>query len=392
MMMRTLQPPLSLRAQSTRPFHVMELLSRSAEREKRFGPSVSMVVGEPDFPAPPDVARAASEAMAQGRVHYTHALGMPALREAISADYARRDGLQIPPDRIAITAGGSGALLLAMSAILDSGDEVLVPDPSYPCNRAFVEAAGGRVKALAVDASTRYQPTPEQVRAAWTSRTRALLVASPANPTGTVLRRDDAALLLQTVRDLGGILMVDEIYQRLMFDDAPPSLLCMGDDVISINSFSKTYSMTGWRLGWAVLPPGMVSAFERLAQNLFISPSSLAQAAALGAFTSDSLAVAEDYRRRFRDQGVFLLGELKRMGFQIPVMPDGAFYGYCDISALSQDSYRFCLDLCDNVGVLMAPGCDFGDHEPHRHLRVSFTKPIDVLAEGVRRLHQHLGI
>jgi aspartate/methionine/tyrosine aminotransferase len=383
---------LSLRAQATRPFHVMELLSRSAEREKRIGPSVSMVVGEPDFPAPPDVVRAAERALALGRIHYTHALGMPALREAIAADYTRRDGLTIDPDRIAVTAGGSGALLLLMLALLDSGDEVLMPDPSYPCNRAFVEVAGGRVLPLPVDASSRYQPSPEAVRAAWTPRTKALLLASPANPTGTLVSPEEAGRLRETVRSLGGVLVVDEIYQRLVFDSLPPSLLSLGDDVITINSFSKTYSMTGWRLGWAVMPPSMISAVERLAQNLFISPSSLAQAAALGAFTPDSLAVAESYRLRFRDQGVYLLGELQRAGFHLPVMPDGAFYGYCDVSSLTDDSYRFCLDLCDNVGVLMAPGCDFGDHDTRRHVRVSFTKPIDVLAEGVKRLHRFLGI
>ncbi len=370
----------------------MELLSRSAEREKRIGPSVSMVVGEPDFPAPPDVVRAAERALALGRIHYTHALGMPALREAIAADYTRRDGLTIDPDRIAVTAGGSGALLLLMLALLDSGDEVLMPDPSYPCNRAFVEVAGGRVLPLPVDASSRYQPSPEAVRAAWTPRTKALLLASPANPTGTLVSPEEAGRLRETVRSLGGVLVVDEIYQRLVFDSLPPSLLSLGDDVITINSFSKTYSMTGWRLGWAVMPPSMISAVERLAQNLFISPSSLAQAAALGAFTPDSLAVAESYRLRFRDQGVYLLGELQRAGFHLPVMPDGAFYGYCDVSSLTDDSYRFCLDLCDNVGVLMAPGCDFGDHDTRRHVRVSFTKPIDVLAEGVKRLHRFLGI
>ena len=381
---------LSSRAASTRPFYVMELLARAADREKVHGASISMVVGEPDFPAPEPVVRAAQRALVESKVHYTHALGMPELRQAIARDYWSRDQLEITPDRIAVTAGASGGLLLVMAALLNPGDEVLMPDPSYPCNREFVAAMGGVVKTIPVNGESGFQPTVAQVCGAWTPRTKALLVASPANPTGTMLNPGEAAALAQCVRDRGGVLIVDEIYQRLVFEGQPKSLLSLGDDIISINSFSKTFSMTGWRLGWIVAPKAMMVALERLAQNLFISPSALAQQAACAAFTEESLAIAQGYRKRFREQAGYLLPQLQRLGFRLPAPPHGAFYGYFDVSDLTDNSYQFCLDLCDEVGVLMTPGRDFGDYQSERYLRVSYTKPIAVLAEGVERLKTFL--
>lgn len=384
------KPLLSDRAAATRPFYVMELLARAAAREKTHGPSISMVVGEPDFPAPPAVVAAAQAALDAGKIHYTHSLGMHALREAISADYMRRDGLAIDASRVAVTAGASGGLLLVMAALLNPGDEVLMTDPGYPCNRQFVSVMGGVPRLMKVDAANQFQPTADQVRAAWGPKTKALLVASPANPTGTLLSQSVAREIADTVRSLGGVLIVDEIYQRLVFHDRPVSLLSLGEDVISINSFSKTFSMTGWRLGWVVAPAAMMGVLERLAQNLFISASSLAQQAALAAFTPDSLQVAEGYREKFIAHAEFLLPQLKRLGFRLPALPQGAFYAYCDVSDLADDSYRFCVELCDATGVLMAPGRDFGDYQSEKFLRVSFTKPLEVLAEGVRRLEHFL--
>jgi aspartate/methionine/tyrosine aminotransferase len=381
---------LSDRAQATRPFYVMELLARAAQREKMHGKSVSMVVGEPDFPAPPAVVAAAQQALHAGKLHYTHALGTPELRAAIAHDYQRRDGLVVDPAQVAVTAGASGGLLLIMAALLNPGDEVLVTDPGYPCNRQFVLAMGGVPKAITVTAESNFQPTAEQVRGAWTPRTKALLVASPANPTGTMLPAQEAVQLAALTRELGGVLIVDEIYQRLVFDDQPKSLLCLGDDIISVNSFSKTFSMTGWRLGWVVAPKPLMAPLERLSQNLFISPSSLAQQAALAAFSVESLAVAESYRQQFREQARFLIPQLCQLGFRLPAQPDGAFYGYFDVSGLTHDSYQFCLDLCDQAGVLMAPGRDFGDFQAERYVRVSFTKPLDVLAQGVDRISRWL--
>lgn len=382
--------PISIRASRTRPFHVMALLARAAQREKTHGPSIGMVVGEPDFPAPPRVVAAAQEMLAKGKIHYTHALGSETLREAIARDYWERDQLSISADRVAVTAGASAGLLLVMSAILNPGDEVLMADPSYPCNREFVASAGGSAVMIPVDATSQFQPTPEQVREAWTPRTKALLVASPANPTGTMLTEAQARALLSVVRERGGVMIVDEIYQRIVFDGNQRSLLSLGEDVISINSFSKTYSMTGWRLGWVVAPPSLMGPLERLSQNLFISPSSLSQTAAVAAFTAESRQVADGYRDLFRTQRDFLLPALEKLGFKIPSQPQGAFYGYCDVTDLTQDSYAFCLDLCDAVGVLMTPGCDFGDYQAARYLRVSYTKPISVLEEGVHRLETFL--
>ena len=386
----TISTPLSLRARATRPFYVMELLARAAARAPTRGPAISMVVGEPDFPAPPPVVRAAQAALSAGRIHYTHALGMPELRRAIADDYWRRDQLRVSDQRIAITAGASGGLLLVMAALISPGDEVLVPDPSYPCNREFIAAMGGVVRTIPVDATTRFQPTPDQVRAAWTPATKALLVASPANPTGTAIDAQALIRLHGVVREKGGVLIVDEIYQRLMFHSSPPSVIGLGEDIVSVNSFSKTFSMTGWRLGWVVAPTDMMDSLERLSQNLFISPSAIAQQAALAAFEPESLATAQGYRERFREQGDYLLGELTRLGFSFPAMPDGAFYGYADVCALTDDSYGFCLRLCDEAGVLMTPGRDFGQVAPERYVRVSYTKPLSALAEGVRRIEQFL--
>lgn len=381
---------LSLRAEATRPFYVMELLARAAAREPVHGPAISMVVGEPDFPPPAPVIRAAQRVLERGDIHYTHALGMPELRQAIAADYLRRDGLAVEMNRIAITSGASGALLLVMAAILNPGDEVLIPDPSYPCNREFVSAMGGVVRTIAVDASTDFQPTVAAVEQAWGPRTRALLVASPGNPTGTLLGPQQAQLLAEAVRRLGGLMIIDEIYQRLVFDGSPSSLLTLGEDIISVNSFSKTFSMTGWRLGWLVAPAEIVAAIERLSQNLYISSASLSQRAALAAFDPESLEIAETYRQRFKAQGSYLLAELQRLGFGLPAAPHGAFYGYCDVSGLTDDSYQFCLDLCDRAGVLMTPGRDFGDHQPKRYVRVSYTKPLTVLQEGIDRINRFL--
>jgi len=368
----------------------MELLARAADRERDHGASVNMVVGEPDFPAPAPVMQAAQRALVESKVHYTHALGMPELRQAIARDYWCRDQLEISPDRVAVTVGASGGLLLVMAALLNPGDEVLMPDPSYPCNREFVAAMGGVVKTIPVNGESGFQPTVAQVCEAWSPQSRALLVASPANPTGTMLNPGTASALAQCVRDRGGVLIVDEIYQRLVFNGQPKSLLSLGDDIISINSFSKTFSMTGWRLGWVVAPEIMMVALERLAQNLFISPSALAQQAACAAFTEESFAIAQGYRQRFREQADFLLPELERLGFRLPAPPEGAFYGYFDVSGLTDDSYQFCLDLCDKAGVLMTPGRDFGDYQSARYLRVSYTKPIAVLREGVDRLKAFL--
>lgn len=382
-------PALSRRAFETRPFHVMAILARAHAVRARGLQAVSMVVGEPDFPTPAPIVQAAQKALASGQQHYTDAIGTHALRQAIAQDYADRDGLLIAPDRIVVTAGASAALLLTMGAILNPGDEVLIADPGYPCNRQFVSAMGGIPKPIVVTPEHHFAPTAEQVAAAWGPRTKALLLASPANPTGCLLPLEQARSIDQVVRDKGGWFVADEIYLRLCFESQPKSLLQFGDHLISINSFSKTYSMTGWRLGWMVAPAAVVEAVERLAQNLFISPASLPQQAALAAFTPQTQAIVEGYRQAYAEHAATVLPRLQEIGFAVPARPDGAFYAYCDVSAVTHDSYDLCLKACDELGVLLAPGRDFSDHQAERYLRVSFPKPIPVLNEGLDRLARY---
>lgn len=381
--------PLSDRALQTRPFHVMALLARAHAVRARGLQTVSMVVGEPDFPTPAPILRAAQAALAQQGQHYTDALGSMALRQAIAQDYADRDGLAIDPGRIAVTAGASAALLLIMGALINPGDEVLIADPGYPCNRQFILAMGGVPKPLVVSPEHHFAPTAEQVAAAWGPRTKALLLASPANPTGCLLPLEQARAIDRVVREKGGWFIADEIYLRLCFQAKPKSLLSFGDHLISVNSFSKTYSMTGWRLGWMVAPAEVIEVVERLAQNWFISPASLPQQAALAAFTPETQAVVETYRQAYAAQAAFVLPRLEALGFLVPARPDGAFYAYCDVSAVTQSSYDLCLTACDELGVLLAPGRDFSDHQAERYLRVSFPKPIEVLSEGLDRLERY---
>jgi aspartate/methionine/tyrosine aminotransferase len=380
---------LSGRALNTRPFYVMELMARAHGFRAKGGEVVSMVVGEPDFPTPEPILVAARKHLEGGRIHYTDALGLLSLREAIARDYAHRDQLDIDPARVMVTAGASGALLLCFAAMLNPGDEVLILDPGYPCNREFVSMVNAIPRSLPVSAKTNFQPTLEQIQQAWGPKTRALLLASPANPTGCALDPTMAAKIHDFIASKGGWFVADEIYLRLHFSGGARSFLGLGDRVISINSFSKTYSMTGWRLGWMVAPIDWMPALERLSQNLFISASGLAQQAALEAFHSETFAIVEGYRKRYAEHAAFLLPRLKALGLGIPAQPAGAFYAYCDVSPLVNDSYAFCLELCDTMGVLLAPGRDFSDVDAHKSVRVSFPKPIAVLEEGLDRMERY---
>jgi aspartate/methionine/tyrosine aminotransferase len=372
------------------PFHVMDLMARAKALEAQGRDIVHMEVGEPDFPTPAPIIEAAQRFIAGGRVSYTNALGLPELREAIARFYAERHGVKVAPERVVVTAGASGALLLALGTLIGPGDEVLLTDPGYPCNRHFVRMCEGRPRAIAVDASTDYQPTPERVRAHWTADTRALLVASPANPTGTLLDLPRLAALRQTVLECGGMLVVDEIYHGLTYGIDAPTALTLGEDCIVINSFSKYFGMTGWRLGWMVVPPAMVRDIEKLAQNLYIAPSTPAQHAALAAFAPETIALLEARRAEFQARRDLLLPGLKQLGFEVTASPQGAFYIYAGIGALAQDSYRLALDLVDQAGVAATPGLDFGANAPERHMRFAYTVTQEKLAEGLARMERFL--
>jgi len=373
------------------PFHVMELMAKAQALEAQGRDIVHMEVGEPDFPTPQPIVDAAQRFLGGGHVHYTHALGLPQLRAAIAGFYATRYDLSVDPQRIVVTAGASGALLLALGALISPGDEWLLTDPGYPCNRHFVRLLEGVPQSLDVDATTNFQPSAEKVGAGWTARTRGLLVASPANPTGTLIAAARLAELWQTVQARGGTLIVDEIYHGLTYGIDARTALEISDDIIVINSFSKYFGMTGWRLGWLVVPPGMVRNIEKLAQNLYIAPSTPAQHAALAAFLPETLAILEARREAFRARRDILLPGLAKLGFGIGAEPQGAFYIYADIGALGQDSFTLASQLLEHAGVAATPGLDFGANAPARHMRFAYTVNAEKLACGIARMEQYFG-
>ncbi len=368
------------------PFHVMELMARAKALEARGHDIVHMEVGEPDFPTPQPVIEAAQRFIASGQVGYTHALGLPQLREAIARFYQERYGVTVAPERIVVTAGASGALLLALGVLIDRDDEVLLADPGYPCNRHFVRALEGRAVPIPVDAGTAYQPTAEQVAAHWSPRTRAVLVATPANPTGTLIALPQLAALRDVIRARGGSLLVDEIYHGLTYGCDAETALALGDDIFVINSFSKYFGMTGWRLGWLVAPPRYVREIEKLAQNLFISPSAPAQYAALAAFRPETLEILEARRVEFGHRRDTLLPGLRALGFEIKTEPRGAFYVYADSSRLADDSFGLAERLVDEAGVAATPGLDFGSFGPQQHMRFAYTVARERIEEGLVRM------
>ena len=373
------------------PFHVMELLGRARELEAQGRSIVHMEIGEPDFSTPQPIIDAAQQALAEGKTHYTPALGLPALREAISGFYQSRYGVDVPARRIIVTPGASGALLLALGVVLDRDSEVLMADPGYPCNRHFVRFIEGRARAINVSADTDYQLTADLIRANWTEATRAAMVATPSNPTGTLIAADELAAMAALVREKGGALLVDEIYHGLIYDQATPTALALSDDLFVINSFSKYFCMTGWRLGWLVVPEPYVRQVEKLAQNLFIAAPTLAQYAALAAFGKETLAILEQRRLAFQQRRDYLLPALRELGFDIPVTPQGAFYLYADCSRFTDDSFRFAGELLEQAGVAVTPGIDFGSYLPQKHLRFAYTTSLENLAEGVARIRAFIG-
>ena len=386
---------LSSRLEHIEPFYVMECAK--AAREIAHGPlcdparggrpMIYLNIGEPDFTAAPLVVEAAARCMAERRTQYTQATGTPELREAISRWYAERFRLAIDPGRIVVTAGASAALQLITLALVDAGDEVLLPDPSYPCNRHFVAAALGRPVLLPSTAAQRFQLDADAVAAAGGPRTRGVLLASPSNPTGTSIDPEEMGRIVRAVRARGGFTIVDEIYLGLSYDDRyGSSALAHGEDVVSINSFSKYFSMTGWRLGWMVVPTTLVPAIEKLAQNLFICASTLAQRAALACFEPESIAEYERRRAEFKARRDVVVPALNAMGLTVPVMPDGAFYAWADCSAHAASSWDFVFDTMRRAHVALTPGRDFGRHGAERWVRLSYANSLAQLEEAMARL------
>ena len=383
-------PRIARRLAGIAPFHVMELLARARELESEGRSIVHMEIGEPDFPTAKPICDAAQRIIETGELFYTPALGLPQLREAIARFYLERYDVVVPASRIVVTSGASGALLLAIAVLIDEGDGVLMADPGYPCNRNFVRMMGGIADEIAVGADTAYQLTPELVAARWHDKTRAVMVASPSNPTGTLMPATSLREIIEIARARGGSVIVDEIYHGLVYENECATALSIADDVFVINSFSKYFNMTGWRLGWMVVPEAYVREFEKLSQNIYLSAPTASQHAALAAFAPETLEILEARRAEFRARRDFLLPALRELGFKIPVVPQGAFYIYADCSALYDDSFAFSRNLLEEAGVAITPGADFGAHAAERHVRFAYTSAVPVLAEGVGRIAEFL--
>jgi aspartate/methionine/tyrosine aminotransferase len=376
--------PTARRAQEIEAFEVMDVLSRAHALEAAGRRVLHMEIGEPDFSAPEPVVEAGMRALRDGRTAYTATLGLPALRDAIAAFYSGKFGKSVKANRIAITSGASGGLLTVAALYVNPGDEILVPDPGYPGYRHFVRAFEGVAKPLALSPQTNFQPTQVMVEKAWTKRTKGLLLGSPSNPTGTVIEKRELAGIAKFVAERNGVLLVDEIYQGLTYGAEPWTALGLPGEVVVINSFSKYFCMTGWRLGWVVLPEGAVREFEKLAQHLFISAPSAAQHAALAAFSDESLKVLEERRAEFSKRRDFFLPELRK-SLAVPAEPHGAFYVYADCGG---DARKFCLELLEREAVAATPGIDFGANGTERCVRFAYTRPRPELEDAAARIRR----
>jgi len=380
----------SARSRAIEPFHVMALLARANQLQADGYDVIHLEIGEPDFTTAAPIVAAGQAALAAGHTRYTAARGIPALREAIAAFYAQRYRVSIDPERILITPGGSGALLLASSLLVDPGKHWLLADPGYPCNRHFLRLVEGAAQLVPVGPEVRYQLTPDLVARHWDHDSVGALVASPANPTGTLLSRNELAGLSQALKARGGHLVVDEIYHGLTYGVEAASVLEVDDEAFVLNSFSKYFGMTGWRLGWLVAPQAAVADLEKLAQNLYISAPSMAQHAALACFEPETLEILEARRHAFAARRDFLLPALRELGFTIAVEPEGAFYLYADISAFGGDAFAFCQHFLESEHLAITPGLDFGRHQAGQHVRFAYTQDLPRLQEAVERIARGL--
>jgi len=378
---------LSARSAAVAPFHVMRLLARAREMEAAGRKIVHMEVGEPDFPTATPILEAGRRALAAGKTRYTPARGLPELRAAIAGHYRRRFSIEVDPERILVTPGASGGLSLLLAALLDLGDGVLMADPGYPCNRHLVRILGGVTRPVAVGPETGYQLTADLLETAWQPDVRLVMVASPSNPTGTVLDTEELSRLYHAVRERGASLLVDEIYRGLVYGEPDHTALAAGTEgLFVVNSFSKYFGMTGWRLGWVVAPGDCVEALDRLAQNTYLAAPTPSQYAALAAFEPETIEILESRRCELEHRRDFLLPALSGLGLEFPAKPQGAFYLYGRCDDLTDDSSVFAERLLEREAVAVTPGRDFGVHQPECHLRFAYTTDLEALDEGVRRI------
>ncbi|MEY3289345.1 MAG: hypothetical protein RLZZ419_1587 [Pseudomonadota bacterium] len=371
-------------------FYVMELLRRAKHLEAQGKDIIHMEIGEPDFPTPPTIVDAGIKHIQTGAVKYTPAGGLPELRKKIATFYQRRYGVTIDEQRIFVTPGASGAFLLAFGISLNPQEELLMADPCYPCNSNFATLFGSKTKTIAVNADTHYQLTAQLIKEHWTPATKGALIASPSNPTGTLITPEELQQAIDTVNALGGCFYSDEIYHGLVYDTQATTALTFSDNVFVINSFSKYFGMTGWRIGWLIVPEEFIEATEKLAQNIYIATSTQAQYAALAAFDENTLAELENRRVEFAVRRDFLYDNLLRLGFEIPIKPAGAFYIYANARKFTDDSYQFALDFLEAEGVAITPGKDFGNNDAHHMLRFSYTTSIAKMTIAIQRLDRFI--
>lgn len=375
------------RCQRIAPFHVMALLERAQQLEAAGHDVVHLEVGEPDFPTPAPVVEAGHRALAAGATRYTPAAGLPALREAIAGHYQRQFRVEIAPERVVVTPGASGALQLALALLVNPGDGVLVADPGYPCNRHFLELVNGVPQPLVLDPAKGLRVTAPALDDAWRENTVAALLASPDNPTGNVLSAEEMEDIGAVMSRRGGTLLMDEIYQGLNYGGAPGTVLSRTPEAMVLNSFSKFFGMTGWRLGWLVAPREVVPALTRMAQNFFLSPPTLAQHAALAAFLPETLEELERRRLELDRRRRLLLEKLPGTGLRVAGQPEGAFYIYLDCRAVADDAFAFCRALLERAHVALTPGLDFGPgHGPRHYLRIAYTADCERLELALERI------
>lgn len=381
---------LSQRTEQTLPFYAIEVLKQAQALAAQGKDIISLGIGEPDFTAPTRVLETLDKAAQAGLSGYTAPAGTPALRAAIADFYTQNFGAEVNPGRILVTSGASGALLLAAMALINPGDEVLMPDPSYPANQNFITAAGGITRLIPTDAAHNFQLKAADIEQHWNSACKGVLIASPSNPTGTSIKHSELKELIAAVRARNGFIIMDEIYLGLYYEDKPKSALTIDNDIIVINSFSKYFHMTGWRLGWLIAPEQIISAIERLAASLAICAPALAQHAALSCFEPDVIQIYENRRLSFKERRDYLVPELKRLGLDVPVSPDGAFYIFADVSKWGLDSLEFCKRMLNEAGVASVPGLDFGPAHAHNMVRFSYATSLNRLQEAVGRIELFL--
>ena len=375
------------RVRKIEPFRVMDIVARAAALEAEGHDVVHMEVGEPDFPTPGAIVKAGQKALTAGKTKYTTAQGLPELRECISQQYMDWYGISIDPSRIFVTTGGSAALLLVTAMLLNVDEGFLMTDPGYPCNRHFLHAFEAEPQLVPVTADDHFQLTPALIERHWKDNTRGALIASPANPTGAVIARKDLEQIASAIKQRNGYLVVDEIYHGLVYGDvAQDSVLSIDPSAFVVNSFSKYFGMTGWRLGWMVVPPDAVKIAEKLSQNLFICPSSVAQHAALGAFGIDAKNEMERNKAEFKKRRDFLVPALRKLGFGVPLMPEGAFYVYAKLPAGLGSSEAFAQFLLEQHHVAITPGTDFGTYLAEDYARFSYSQDLETLRKGVERI------